>query len=31
MMPSLLNRLNEQEVIDLFSFLKSQARKSELK
>lgn len=30
MMPSLLNRLNEKEVIDLFSFLKSQARKSEL-
>lgn len=30
MMPALLNRLNETEVKDLFSFLKSQARKSEL-
>jgi putative heme-binding domain-containing protein len=30
MMPALLNRLNENEIMDLFSFLKSQARKSEL-
>ncbi|GGW46369.1 c-type cytochrome [Arenibacter certesii] len=30
MMPALLNRLNEQEVMDLFAFLKSQARQSEL-
>lgn len=30
MMPALLNRLNETEIKDLFSFLKSQARKSEL-
>jgi putative heme-binding domain-containing protein len=30
MMPALLNRLNENEIKDLFSFLKSQARKSEL-
>lgn len=30
MMPALLNRLNEQEVMDLFAFLRSQARKSDI-
>lgn len=30
MMPALLNRLNEQEVMDLFAFLKSQAQKTNL-